>query len=201
MKTTKHTRDKKLIIFILFWTLALQIGAGKLVGGAEEDVKDPIPEEFVIQQDGNRMYVSDLQLNETWYLNCTSKYQGIFYLYLYNARPESENYLHDHTDYPELGGALVAYNETPTEIFSVKLNETVHTITLEYTAPADALYYLELKLVEGGPDTFVLESNANDGFHEIQAYYIPFIPGYPLLYVLGTALITVLVLKKKRMQT
>lgn len=197
MNAPKQIQFTMKIVFIVIWISSLQLLGGAYSVNAENDDDTHLSEEFIMQQDSSRWYLTDLEINETWSLNCTAKYQGIFYLYLYNARPTSVNYLTESTNYPELGETLVTYNETPSEVFSTKLNDTIHTITLEYNASEDALYYLEILLVENGPDTFVLKSEINGKFNEIQAYYIPFIPGYPIIFIITGTSLTLIILKKK----
>ncbi|UYP47666.1 hypothetical protein NEF87_003951 [Candidatus Lokiarchaeum ossiferum] len=200
MNSSKQIQKTVKITLIMIWISSLQILVGSQSVKAETENETYLPEEFIMQQNASRLYLTDLTMNDTWFLNCTAKYQGIFYLYLYNARPTNENFLTENTEYPEIGGALVAYNETPTEVFSAKLNDTVHTITLEYKAPADSLYYLEIRLIENGPDTFVLKSKINNQYKDVQAYYIPFIPGYPSIFIITTATLTIIILRRKAKQ-
>lgn len=140
-------------------------------------------EQFILQQGSFRMYLTSLDEGETLSINCTALYHGKFYLYLYDHRPTGDNFLENSTSYPNLGNSLVAYNETPSLVFSEAINDTVYTTFLNYTAGENKLHYLEIRLVENGPDTFLLETYTGAENHEIQAYYVPFIPGYTSYYL------------------
>ncbi|MHA2001407.1 MAG: hypothetical protein ACTSVU_04865 [Promethearchaeota archaeon] len=133
-------------------------------------------ERFRLEQNGVRFYVTYLNSSETWSVNCTSTYNGKYYLFLFDERPKSTYILNNNSLDIKVYDDAIAYNNTPVEVFSKNLNSTVYSTTLNYTATKYTLYYLEVVLVEGGPDTFLLDSSNK----EITPYYIPYIPGYPL---------------------
>ena len=92
---------------------------------------------------------------------------------MYDERPLDSHLLPDGSIDASITDQAVAYNETPSLVYSSTINDTVSSVFLNYTAPSIRLYYLEIIVVENGPDTFKLESN-----YVLQPYYIPFIPGY-----------------------
>ena len=137
---------------------------------AEENIYE---DQYQLQQGATRIYVVNLTLDTNLLINCTAYYKGVFHLYFFDERPLDPHVLPNGSINPSITDQAVAYNETPSLVFSSNINDTVNSVTLNYTAPTYRLYYLEIILVENGPDTFKLESN-----YALQPYYIPFIPGY-----------------------
>jgi hypothetical protein len=152
--------------------------------GAAED--NNYVDQYQLQQGATRFYVVNLTVDANWNINCTAYYRGVFHMYLFDERPTDNHVLQDGSIDVSITDQSVAYNETPSLIFSSDLNDTVNSITLNYTAPSYKLYYLEIIIVENGPDTFRLESN-----FELQAYYIPFIPGFNGGILVSCAIFTV----------
>ena len=132
-------------------------------------------DQYQLQQGTSRLYVVNLTSNANLFINCSAYYKGVFYIYIFDERPLDSHVLRDGSIDASITENAAAYNETPSLVFSEDLNDTVSFITLNYTAPSYRLYYVEIILVENGPDTFRLESS-----YAMQAYYIPFIPGYNL---------------------
>jgi hypothetical protein len=153
-------------------------------------------EQFRLEQNNIRYYVTALNASQVWEINLTSVYHGIFHLFLFDSRPQKE-YLGEN-------GALdssvytdsVAYNNTPVVIPSKTIeNDTINFVSLSYTASNDSLYYLMVALVGGtAPDTFILTSNS-----QVQAYFIPFLPGYPLEWIIVSSMLGfgVVIIKKR----
>ncbi len=132
-------------------------------------------DQYQLQQGTARFYVVNLTSNANLLINCSAYYKGVFYIYIFDERPLDSHVLSDGSIDASITESAAAYNETSSLVFSDDLNDTVSFITLNYTAPVYQLYYVEIILVENGPDTFKLESS-----YAMQAYYIPFIPGYNL---------------------
>ena len=132
-------------------------------------------DQYQLQQGTSRLYVVNLTSNANLFINCSAYYKGVFYIYIFDERPLDNHVLRDGSIDTSITEKAAVYNETPSLVFSEDLNDTVSFITLNYTAPSYRLYYVEIILVENGPDTFRLESS-----YAVQAYYIPFIPGYNL---------------------
>jgi len=153
-------------------------------------------EQFRLEQNTIRYYVTALNQSQVWEMNLTSVYHGIFHLFLFDSRPQKEYLVENGTLDPNVYTDSVAHNDTPVEIPSQTIeNDTVNFVSLSYTATNESLYYLMIALVGGtAPDTFILTSNS-----QVQAYFIPFIPGYPFEWIiLGSAIGFGMIIVKKR---
>ena len=66
---------------------------------------------------------------------------------------------------------------------------------IHYTANDTIIYYIEIVLVGGGPDTFTLSSNL-----DLTRYYLPIIPGYQIGFLILSLIITssLIIFFKKR---
>ncbi len=147
---------------------------------------------YQLQQGAARFYVMNLTADANLLINCTAIYKGVFYIYIFDERPENSHILRDGSLDVSMTDKAIAYNETPSLIYSESLNDTVSFVSLNYTAPSYRLYYLEIVIVENGPDTFRLESS-----YAMQAYYIPFIPGYNLEILASCAVFSTLLIYLK----
>ena len=137
-------------------------------------------DQFRLENNSARFYVTALNKSDTWAINLTSVFHGIFYMYIFNFRPQ-QNYIYSNgTIDPNIHTVAEVYNETPVKINStVLVNDTVNFIQLNFTANSNHLYYLMIALIGGSaPDSFVLYSN-----QQIQAYFIPFVPGFPVEWI------------------
>ncbi|MFX1390969.1 MAG: Loki-CTERM sorting domain-containing protein [Promethearchaeota archaeon] len=93
---------------------------------------------------------------------------GNFTLFLFNQRPSGSNLNSDNT----LNSNI--FNNPPTVAYSLDDNPDIN-----YTAPEDKIYYIEVILVSGGPDTFTLTANK-----DLTRYYLPLIPGFHIGFLL-----------------
>lgn len=137
-------------------------------------------EQFRLEEGTVRYYVASLNETSVWQLNCTSIYDGIFYLFIFDERPR-ESFIDPVTKNitAEMYNIAVAYNNTPVYINSSVVEDLqVAYIELSYVIPTTGLYYMCVAIVENAPDTFSMESN-----FELQPYFIPFIPGYPVEWI------------------
>ncbi|QEE15634.1 hypothetical protein DSAG12_01460 [Promethearchaeum syntrophicum] len=165
-------QGKLLFILLIVGMLINNFDDPIILANAEDNIYE---DQYQLQQGATRFYVVNLSLNANLQINCTAYYKGVFHVYIFDERPTDNHVLNDGSIDASITDQAVAYNETPSQIFSPNINNTVNSVTLNYTAPSFQLYYLEIIVVENGPDTFKLESN-----FALQAYYIPFIPGYKL---------------------
>jgi len=163
-------RRKLVFLFLVFGLVTMNFRVPITPVSAEDN---NYVDQYQLQQGAARFYVVNLTADADLFINCTAFFKGVFHAYIFDERPEERHVLKDGSLDASITDQAVAYNETPSLIFSSDLNDTVNSVTLNYTAPSYKLYYLEIIVVENGPDTFRLESN-----YELQAYYIPFIPGY-----------------------
>ena len=154
---------------------------------------------FRMEQGSTKFYVTSLDPNEIWAINLTAFYQGIFYLFIFQKRPTSDFILSNFSIDPAIYEQAAAYNTSIQYIFDSDLNQSVSNIRLNYnyTGIQTLLVYLQIVLVENGPDSYKLESS-----HVLGSYYIPFINGYDnfLVIAFGTTqlvLISILIRKKR----
>jgi len=90
---------------------------------------------------------------------------------------------------------LFLFDSRPTESYvnDDKINYT-------HTASESKIYYIELILVENGPDTFFLRVNKDD----LTRYYLPIVPGFQIELLILSSFLTVglvLILYKRRIKT
>jgi len=160
-------------------------------------------EQFRLEQASTRFYVTNLTVGETWSVNCTAVYEGIFYMFLFNVRPNQTILDNDRNLIQDRVDEALIYNITPSEIPSptiedanvstVSINYQISGVSLAYENPENkSLFYLEIVCMENGPDTFLLVSNV-----AIEAYFIPFIPGFPIAVIIPIVGVSVLGLIKK----
>ena len=137
-------------------------------------------------KNGNYVFfLVDLDVDENIELNVTHVGSGNFTLFLFNKRPTNSYVKNDNTLSVKIFNASVAYN----------LDDNPY---INYTAPLEKIYYIEIILISGGPDTFTLTSTK-----DLTRYYLPQIPGYQLpilIFSLIFALGLIIVLYKRKMK-
>ena len=137
-------------------------------------------------KNGNYVFfLIDLEVNETLELSLTHEGTGNFTLFLFDVRPEQS--------YVNIDNSLneIIFNNPPTVDYSLADNPYIN-----YTATAATIYYIEIILVSGGPDTFTFTANK-----DLTRYYLPIIPGFSLGYIVISILITmgvIIILYKKK---
>jgi hypothetical protein len=151
-------------------------------------------DQFRLENNTVRYYVTALNNSQSWDMNLTSVFHGIFYMFLFNFRPQQDYVSSNGTIDPKIYSLSIAYNDTPVKINSTTLvNDTVNFISLSYVANATGLYYLAIALIGGTvPDAFILNSNS-----QIQAYFIPFLPGFPIEWVIIASSFGIWIIRKK----
>ena len=138
--------------------------------------------------DGISVYfLVDLEEGENIELNVTHTEDGNFTLFLFGSRP-TESYVNiDKTLNPS--------------IFQVALNYSIDDNPyINYTVLESKIYYIELILLDNGPDTFFLNSNID----ELTRYYLPIVPGFQVELLIFSSFLSVglvLILYKRRMRT
>lgn len=139
-------------------------------------------------KDGNyAFFLIDLSIDDNLEIHVTHTGAGNFTLFLFNTRPEQT--------YVNIDGTLnlIIFISPPTVAYSLVDNPYIN-----YTATEPKIYYVEVILVSGGPDTFTLTSNK-----DLTRYYLPIIPGFPLeslIISLSFALVIVTILFKKKIR-
>jgi hypothetical protein len=201
--------SKKILVLIIWLSLFTAFYTPNLimppVKGQDPDLI--YTEQFSLEEGATHFVMTYLDINETWFVNCTAIYTGKFHLFLFDERPLGKNLLKDGTINDAIYTQAETYNVSPSLVFSDTLNDSVYSTTLSYTATEriDAktnvsLYYLQIFCVDGGPDTYIMQSLN----HEIQPYYIPFISAYPVgiisIMLIGSITFIVLRIRKTNSQ-
>jgi hypothetical protein len=124
-----------------------------------------------------------LESGENIEINVTHNGNGNFTLFLYDRRPTESFIKIDKSLNPN--------------IFNVAINYSIDDNPyINYTISESKIYYIELILIENGPDTFFFYCN-ND---ELTRYYLPIIPGYQIGFLILTLILTtslIILFKKK----
>ena len=123
--------------------------------------------------DGNyAFFLFDLEDSEHIEINVTRVGTGNFTLFLLNTRP-TISYVNDDKTLDE-------------RIFSHSLMYSLaDNPYIDFTATETKIYYIEIILVNGGPDTYFLNSD-----HDLTRYYLPIIPGFKLEIILISVIST-----------
>ncbi|MFX1329166.1 MAG: hypothetical protein ACFE91_13645 [Promethearchaeota archaeon] len=137
-------------------------------------------------KDGNYIFfLVDLEVDQNIELSITHDNSGNFTLFLFNRRPSSSNVNNDKTLNERI------FNNPPTVAYNLDDNPYIN-----YTTPETDIYYIEIILVSGGPDTFYLTSTIsyNNGTivdKDLTRYYLPIIPGFQVKYLFFSLIFTV----------
>ena len=130
-------------------------------------------------------FLTSLNGGDNIEVNLTHTGSGNFTLFLFNQRPIN---------------SFVKIDKTlDNEIFSLAINYSLDDNPyINYTVIEDKIYYIQVILLDNGPDTFFLYCN-----HELTRYYIPIIPGYQISLmissiIIGTSLIFLMYRKKNK---
>ena len=112
--------------------------------------------------DGISVYfLTHLNESQTIEMNVTHTEEGNFTLFLFDKRP-TESFINlDKSLNPRIFDVAINYS----------LDDNPY---INYTTLASKIYYIQLILIENGPDTFFLHCNLDN----LNRYYIPIISGY-----------------------
>ncbi len=118
--------------------------------------------------DGISVYfLVDLEVGENIEINITHTGNGNFTLFLFGSRP-TESYVNDD-------------KTLNPSIFQAALNYSIDDNPyINYIVNQSKIYYIELILINNGPDTFFLKSNID----KLTRYYLPIVPGYQIELVI-----------------
>lgn len=116
-------------------------------------------------------YLVDLNEGDELNLELTPYENGNFTLFLFNERIIKSHIFPNGSVNPEIYEKAMIYD----------LSENP---SISYTAEEFQIYYIQIILMENGPDIFILNSN-----HELSRYYLPQIPGIPLEILLMSSII------------
>lgn len=116
-------------------------------------------------------FLTSLDVGENIEVNVTHTGSGNFTLFLFDQRPIYS--------YVNIDKTL------DNEIFTVAINYSLgDNPYINYTVTESKIYYIQIILLDSGPDTFFLECN-----HQLSRYYIPSIPGYPYYMIISLILV------------
>ncbi|MHA2287213.1 MAG: Loki-CTERM sorting domain-containing protein [Promethearchaeota archaeon] len=123
--------------------------------------------------DGISVYfLVSLEVDDNIIINVTHTDDGNFTLFLYDLRP-TESFLNlDNSLNPDIFDIAITYS----------IEDSPY---INYTVTESKIYYIELILLENGPDTFFFFCN-ND---ELTRYYLPIIPGYQIGFMILSLII------------
>ena len=147
-------------------------------------------------KNGNYIFfLTDLDVDVNIELNVTHTGSGNFALFLFNTRP-LQTYINDDNS---LNGNIF------TDSIANSLDDNPY---LNFTAPEEKIYYAEIILVDGGPDTYYLTSTisyANGTIidKDLTQYYLPIIPSFALEIILASTVLSIgliIFISKKKMK-
>lgn len=185
MRKIKKNGEKTLFVAIILSIFLL--GQSNVLAHLNSAETESFYEIFRMENDTAKFYITTMDTNETWNIELNASYQGIFYIFLFEERPLTDFTLNNGTLDPQIYETAVAYNNTPSDVFDSDLNASISNVELNYTYKGEQaiLFYLQIIIVESGPDSFKLWSSK-----EIQPYYVPFISGYSTISTIGVTILT-----------
>jgi hypothetical protein len=137
--------------------------------------------------DGISVYfLINLNASQSIELNVTHLSVGDFVLFLFDQRPTESFVGLDNTLDSRIFSAAINY--------SLDDNPYLFHVVSETT-----IYYIQLILLDNGPDTFFLNCD-----RDLTRYYLPLIPGYQIELIVMSVLLSigvVMILKRNRIKT
>ena len=119
-------------------------------------------------------------------VSITHEGEGNFNMFLFNFRPNKTNVNIDRTFNNEIFGAALVYDGSDTP----EINYT-------HSEDKSLIYYLQVVLLDGGPDFFTLQCNL-----DLVRYYLPSLPGFSIEIMMLSLMISIAVIvifiKKRR---
>ncbi|MFX0007769.1 MAG: hypothetical protein ACFFA7_07285 [Promethearchaeota archaeon] len=147
-------------------------------------------------KNGNYIFfLTDLDIDVNIELNVTHPGAGNFTLFLFNTRPV-QSYVNDDNSLNEkIFNHSIAYS----------LEDNPY---LNYTAPEEKIYYVEIILIEGGSDTLYFTSiisytNGTVIDKDLTQYYLPIIPSFTIEIVITSIIFSIgliVFVSKKKIQ-
>jgi hypothetical protein len=129
-------------------------------------------------------FLFDLGAGNSTEISVTHNDNGNFTLFLFNKRP-IESYVK---------GDKALDNRIFSNVINYSLIDSPY---INFTSPQTKIYYIEVILVGGGPDTFNLACT-----EDLTRYYLPIIPGYPFEIIIISSIaaigVLLLLIKKQR---
>jgi hypothetical protein len=165
---------KKIILFCSIFLIVLPI----------TNVKSFTHVDYI--NDGNyAFFLFSLEEGQDIQIDVTHDESGNFTLFLFNRRPIES--------YVKADKSLNKKIFTSSKVVNYSLDDNP---SLDYVAPEEKIYYIEVILVANGPDTYTLTSSK-----DLTRYYLPIIPSYHLEIILISSIMTlgiiILIVRKK----
>ena len=156
------------------------------VSAQDSEVKNDV---FPLQTHDSRFYTLYLNENETIMVNVTAAYGGDFDIFLFLIRP-TDTYVITGGYELEIFDLAETYN-----VDSGKFSE------IQYKAENDTIIYIQIVCISNGTDTFYLESRLSSSrLWDLNLYFIPFIPGFPVEYIFVFAFIAFTLIYKLKLK-
>ena len=133
------------------------------------------------------LFLFNLDSGNSTQISVTHQEGGNFTLFLFNQRP-TESYVKDDKTLSDR-----IFSNPSIVDFSLADNAS---ISYTNTDPDPKIYYIEVILVGGGPDTYNLTCT-----QDLTRYYLPIIPGFRLEYIMLSITLVfsvILILSKKK---
>ena len=118
-------------------------------------------------------FLIDLEKNDDLKVELEPDSEGNFTLFLSDERPQQTYVRTDQTFDDEIFEKAEVYDLSKTP-------------ELNYTAKEEKIFYIQIVLIENGPDYYSLEANK-----ELVRYYLPQVPGYPIEFILISSLLII----------
>ena len=133
-------------------------------------------------------FLFDLGAGNNTEISVTHNDNGNFTLFLFDRRPIDSYVKGDKTLDNRIFGNVINYS-------------LIDSPYINFTAAQTKIYYIEIVLVGGGPDTYNLTCTV-----DLTRYYLPIIPGYPIEIIITSSLaamgvVVLLLYKKKRVKS
>lgn len=178
-----HRRFIRITLILVIASLLMLTTSVSRIKAAEGDIyKDAFP----LQTYDSRFYLVFLEDTDTIELNLTNTYNGDFDIFLHEERPL--DYYVSHSGYDsKIYDNAVAYNTSSGD-----------SASLSYTVSESKIYYIQVVMIDNGPDTYRLNSTK-----PLELYFIPYlIPGFHTDVVVGVSFLAIfligLIYYKKR---
>ncbi|MBD3254068.1 MAG: hypothetical protein GF383_03205, partial [Candidatus Lokiarchaeota archaeon] len=165
---------KVAFIFVILFIAVIPVS---VLAGTDYEYRDKM------EEGDSRFFLVDLEEGDDLDLELDAYEDARFYLFLFDERPEESHVGLD--------------KKIDDDIFDDEIaNDKGKHAEVNYTAEDDQIYYVQIILIDSGPDYFILKSN-----EKLSKYYLPSIPGYPvellLLAIIVSFGVAVLVLRRR----
>jgi len=128
-------------------------------------------------------FLFDLGAGNSTEISVTHNDNGNFTLFLFDIRPVEAFVKSDKTINNRIFGNVINYSLTDSPY-------------MNFTAPQTKIYYIEVILAGGGPDTYNLTCT-----EDLTRYYLPIIPGFRLEYIILSIIVAlgvIFIISKKK---